>query len=121
MDIRKERLSQLLKLHAKNFKSQTDFAKKLDIERAAFGTYVRGASFPDTDNLQKIADYLGIELAQLRSSLEGGTFTKARETANKYQVDSQTRKAEDFILVLTDSLDNQEKIRLAKMLLEIVV
>ena len=103
---RKIRLQQLLESLAVNYESRSELAKAMGLPIQAVGTYFRGESFPDHENLAKIATFLKISVFQLAAQLDG------RELPTP---ESQPEKAEDVILIAAQ-LPDSEKLALLKYL-----
>jgi transcriptional regulator with XRE-family HTH domain len=103
---RKIRLQQLLESLAVNYESRSELAKAMGIPIQAVGTYFRGESFPDHENLAKIAQFLNISVFQLAAQLEGRELSATR---------SQPEKAEDIIPIAAQ-LPDSEKLALLKYL-----
>ncbi|MEG3437669.1 helix-turn-helix transcriptional regulator [Pannus brasiliensis CCIBt3594] len=117
----KEKLQNLLKTHVIKCGSQTKLAEQIGIKAGTLNTYLRGESYPDTGNLNKIAKYLGVSLETLEEQLrkpDSPKSIKVKEKKAIYQVD--TSKAEGLFLICAD-LPAEEKIRLAKHLLDVAV
>ena len=103
---RKIRLQQLLESLAVNYDSRSELAKAMGIPIQAVGTYFRGESFPDHENLAKIAKFLNISVFQLAAQLDGRELPTPQ---------SHPEKAEDVILIAAQ-LPNTEKFALLKYL-----
>jgi len=103
---RKIRLQQLLESLAVNYDSRSELAKAMGIPIQAVGTYFRGESFPDHENLSKIAKFLNISVFQLAAQLDGRELPTPQ---------SQPEKAEDVILIAAQ-LPASEKFALLKYL-----
>ena len=103
---RKIRLQQLLESLAVNYDSRSELAKAMGLPIQAVGTYFRGESFPEHENLAKIAKFLNMSVFELLSQLEG------KEVSTE---ELNPEKAEDLILVAS-RLPDSEKFALLKYL-----
>ncbi|MEG3437670.1 helix-turn-helix transcriptional regulator [Pannus brasiliensis CCIBt3594] len=114
MEDRKIRLQKMLAELAKNYSSESELARAMGIPRQAFGTYARAESFPQGENLQKIANFLNLSIDELMGQLwEKERSLKTKEKGATYQVNSN--KAEDLIPIAAQ-LPNSEKLALVKYL-----
>lgn len=116
-DLKKKRLSNLLTQELPKYKgSMAALAKAIGINPNTFRTYMNEVSFPDVENLLKIAHFLTISVDELNQRLESQPKAVRETVAKHYQVNTNTT-AED-ILPLTRQLSTAEQVKLAKMLLE---
>ena len=99
----KERFIELL-LSIKGDMSERQLAKKMQISSFALNSWLKGVT-PKTENLEKIATYMGISL--------DGLLEKIRhKSASKYHPETSVGCYE-----LVNHLSDMEKIKLAKLLL----
>lgn len=118
---RKIRLKEMLETLSEKYESDSHLARAMNIPRQAFGTYIRAESFPTGENLEKIAKFLNLTVDDLLVKLSSPTAIKKLKTKEKsasYQVGN--KKAEDFVQITSELPDN-EKIRLARFLLDLAV
>jgi transcriptional regulator with XRE-family HTH domain len=121
MSVPKENLQTLLKTHVLKCGSQSELARQIGIKVGTLNTYIQGEKYPERGNLTKIAQYMGISLEQLEHQLTNPDVPKSIKVKEKgavYQVD--TSKAEGLFIICAD-LPPEEKIRLAKHLLDVAL
>ena len=111
IDVLKRRnLAKILTEQAISCGSQSSLARSIGLKTGTLSTYMRGESYPNPINLQKIADYLGRALEEFEGSLEGAMLPDD----SCYRLRGES--AEEFYPVVLQ-LPKEEKLLLAKHLI----
>jgi transcriptional regulator with XRE-family HTH domain len=108
--LKRRNLAKILTEQAISCGSQSNLARSMGLKTGTLSTYMRGESYPNAINLQKIADYLGRSLEEFESSLEGAP----PQDDSCYRLRGES--AEEFYPVVLQ-LTKEEKLRLAKHLI----
>jgi len=105
-------LSQLLEIQVQKYGSMSELARQIGIKVGTFHKYIRGESFPSGENLEKISEFLNIPTKELLG---------LQEVRSDPEVDFEVldNRAESYISTLL-KLPDEEKIRLARLLLNAV-
>jgi transcriptional regulator with XRE-family HTH domain len=112
--VKRRNLAKILTEQAIPCGSQSNLARSIGLKTGTLSTYMRGESYPNPINLQKIAEYLGRSLEEFESSLESA----APLEDSCYRLRGES--AEEFFPVVLQ-LPKEEKLRLAKHLINSVV
>ncbi|MBD2364479.1 helix-turn-helix transcriptional regulator [Anabaena minutissima FACHB-250] len=102
----KKRLAQIL-IKVQGDRSVRQFALDLDVALGTMQNWLQGAGLPNANNLERIAAAAGMSIEELFAELRGE------------KISPTPRKAED-ILQLALHLDDEERRRLIKLLVDAI-
>jgi transcriptional regulator with XRE-family HTH domain len=108
-----EKLADILEA-LKGDKPASQLAKEIGISAQMLRLYLKGTGgIPGTENLQAIADYMGIGLGELTARLGNGELPRACEPSATYSVFT----ANDAYKICVHGLPRKEKLKLAKIIM----
>jgi transcriptional regulator with XRE-family HTH domain len=115
----KQRLANLVR-ELRGERSQRSFAKLLGVSNQAIQYWEKERTWPDDDNLQKLAALKGWTLLQLQASLEGKP--KANEGLNSTDVGKTSEEVLSVqqLLAQVRSLPFEDAVQVAKVALETI-
>lgn len=115
----KQRLANLVR-ELRGERSQRSFAKLLGVSNQAIQYWEKERTWPDDDNLQKLAALKGWTLLQLQASLEGKP--KANEGLNCTDVGKTSEEVLSVqqLLAQVRSLPFEDAVQVAKVALETI-
>lgn len=115
----KQRLANLVR-ELRGERSQRSFAKLLGVSNQAIQYWEKERTWPDDDNLQRLADLKGWTLLQLQAYLEGKP--QADEGLNRTEVGKTLEQALSVqqLLAQVRSLPFEDAVQVAKVALETI-